>query len=112
MLPFWRRQILSTLLCLLRSIRFARGSALLPIDAAGRERVIASISRPLQAEEKNYPVHDKALLAIKYALVNFSLSPWLQAIRRLNGSCIITHGDTVASPLSENGSVDFLLCGI
>ncbi|GMF60137.1 unnamed protein product [Phytophthora fragariaefolia] len=50
---------------------FAIGCALLQADAEGRERVIAFKSRRLQAAEKNYPVHDKELLAMKYALVKF-----------------------------------------
>ncbi|GMF54749.1 unnamed protein product [Phytophthora fragariaefolia] len=41
------------------------------INAEGRERVIAFESRQLKAAEKNYPVHDKELLAMKYALVKF-----------------------------------------
>uniref|UniRef100_A0AAV1UXB0 Reverse transcriptase/retrotransposon-derived protein RNase H-like domain-containing protein n=1 Tax=Peronospora matthiolae TaxID=2874970 RepID=A0AAV1UXB0_9STRA len=49
----------------------AIGSALLQIDVDGRERVIAFESRQLKAAEKNYPVHDKELLAMKYALVKF-----------------------------------------
>ena len=50
---------------------FAIGCALLQADADGRERVIAFESRQLKAAEKNYPVHDKELLAMKYALVKF-----------------------------------------
>ena len=50
---------------------FAIGCALLQTDADGRERVIAFESRQLKAAEKNYPVHDKELLAMKYALVKF-----------------------------------------
>ncbi|OWY92540.1 LOW QUALITY PROTEIN: RxLR effector protein [Phytophthora megakarya] len=50
---------------------FAIGCALLQADAEGRERVIAFESRQLKAAEKNYPVHDKELLAMKYALVKF-----------------------------------------
>uniref|UniRef100_A0AAV1T8D4 Reverse transcriptase domain-containing protein n=1 Tax=Peronospora matthiolae TaxID=2874970 RepID=A0AAV1T8D4_9STRA len=50
---------------------FAIGSALLQTDVDGRERVIAFESRQLKAAEKNYPVHDKELLAMKYALVKF-----------------------------------------
>ncbi|KAG2929598.1 hypothetical protein PC117_g13963 [Phytophthora cactorum] len=50
---------------------FAIGCALLQADAEGRERVIALESRQLKAAEKNYPVHDKELLAMKYALVKF-----------------------------------------
>ena len=48
---------------------FAIGSNLLQIDNAVRERVIEFESRQLKDAEKNYPVHDKALLAMKYALV-------------------------------------------
>ncbi|PUE80043.1 hypothetical protein C7Y64_22575 [Xanthomonas vasicola pv. vasculorum] len=50
---------------------FAIGCALLQADDAGRERVIAFESRQLKAAERNYPVHDKELLAMKYALVKF-----------------------------------------
>ncbi|KAG3123128.1 hypothetical protein PI126_g23850 [Phytophthora idaei] len=50
---------------------FAIGCALLQADADGRERVIAFESRQLKAAEKDYPVHDKELLAMKYALVKF-----------------------------------------
>ncbi|GMF52220.1 unnamed protein product [Phytophthora fragariaefolia] len=50
---------------------FAIGCALLQADAEGRERVIAFESRQLKAAEKNYPVHAKELLAMKYALVKF-----------------------------------------
>ena len=49
----------------------AIGSDLLQTDAAGCERVIAFESRQLKAAKKNYPVHDKELLAMKYALVKF-----------------------------------------
>ncbi|OWZ04614.1 reverse transcriptase [Phytophthora megakarya] len=40
-------------------------------DVNGRDRAIAFESRQLKATEKNYPVHDKELLAMKYALVKF-----------------------------------------
>ncbi|GMG18412.1 unnamed protein product [Phytophthora fragariaefolia] len=50
---------------------FAIGCALLQADAEGRERVIAFESRQLKPAEKNYPFHDKELLAMKYALVKF-----------------------------------------
>ncbi|GMF33754.1 unnamed protein product [Phytophthora fragariaefolia] len=50
---------------------FAIGCALLHVDAEGRERVVSFQSRQLKAAEKNYPVHDKELLAMKYALVKF-----------------------------------------
>uniref|UniRef100_H3GS35 Reverse transcriptase n=1 Tax=Phytophthora ramorum TaxID=164328 RepID=H3GS35_PHYRM len=47
------------------------GCALLQVDADDRERVVSFQSRQLKAAEKNYPVHDKELLAMKYALVEF-----------------------------------------
>jgi hypothetical protein len=50
---------------------FAIGCALLQQDDEGHERVVSYQSRQLQAAEKNYPVHDKELLAMKYALVKF-----------------------------------------
>ena len=50
---------------------FAIGSALLQTDAAGRERLITFESHQLKAAEKNYVVHDKDLLAMRYALVKF-----------------------------------------
>ncbi|KAE9292797.1 hypothetical protein PF008_g24972 [Phytophthora fragariae] len=50
---------------------FAIGCAMLQVDADGRERVVSFQSRQLKAAEKNYPVHDKELLAMKYALVKF-----------------------------------------
>jgi hypothetical protein len=49
----------------------AIGCALLQVDPEGRERVVSFQSRQLKAAEKNYPVHDKELLAMKYALVKF-----------------------------------------
>jgi hypothetical protein len=50
---------------------FAIGCALLQADAEGHGRVIAFESRQLKAAEKTYLVHDKELLAMKYALVEF-----------------------------------------
>ncbi|KAE8976274.1 hypothetical protein PF004_g24177 [Phytophthora fragariae] len=54
---------------------FAIGCALLQVDAEGRERVVSFQSRQLKAAEKNYPVHDKERLAMKYALVKFRIMP-------------------------------------
>jgi hypothetical protein len=50
---------------------FAIGCTLLQADTEGRDRVIAFEPRQLKAAEKNHPVHDKELLAMKYALVKF-----------------------------------------
>ena len=50
---------------------FVIGCALTQFDTDGAERVICYQSRQLQAAERNYPVHDKELLAMKYALAKF-----------------------------------------
>ena len=50
---------------------YAIGCALLQTYIEGRKRVIAFESRQLKTAERNYPVHDKELLAMKYALVKF-----------------------------------------
>ncbi|GMF49665.1 unnamed protein product [Phytophthora fragariaefolia] len=50
---------------------FVIGCALLQVDAEGRERVVSFQSRQLKAAEKNYLVHDKEHLTMKYALVKF-----------------------------------------
>ncbi|POM67332.1 Pol protein [Phytophthora palmivora] len=47
------------------------GCALLQKDDEGHGRVVSFQSRQLKAAERNYPVHDKELLAMKYALVKF-----------------------------------------
>lgn len=50
---------------------FAIGCALMQHDDEGHERVVSFQSRQLRPAERNYPVHDKELLAMKYALVKF-----------------------------------------
>ncbi|GMF35168.1 unnamed protein product [Phytophthora fragariaefolia] len=50
---------------------YAIGCALLQTDEDGHERVISFQARQPKAAERNYPVHDKELLAMKYALVKF-----------------------------------------
>ncbi|OWZ18625.1 LOW QUALITY PROTEIN: Retroelement [Phytophthora megakarya] len=50
---------------------YAINCALLQEDTEGRDQVISFQSRQLKAAERNYPVHDKKLLAMKYALVKF-----------------------------------------
>ncbi|KAG2973906.1 hypothetical protein PC121_g23685 [Phytophthora cactorum] len=50
---------------------FAIGCALMQHDHESRDRVVYYQSRQLKPAECNYPVHDKALLAMKYALAKF-----------------------------------------
>ncbi|CAI5704112.1 unnamed protein product [Peronospora effusa] len=50
---------------------FAIGCALMQFDDEGRERVVSYQSRQMKPAKKNYPVHDKELLAMRYALINF-----------------------------------------
>lgn len=51
----------------------AIGCALMQKDDDGNERVISYESRQLKAAERNYPVHDKELLAMKYALAKYRI---------------------------------------
>uniref|UniRef100_A0AAV1UTF7 Reverse transcriptase domain-containing protein n=1 Tax=Peronospora matthiolae TaxID=2874970 RepID=A0AAV1UTF7_9STRA len=50
---------------------FAIGCALMQYDSDGIELVVCYQSRQLQVAERNYPVHDKEPLAVKYALAKF-----------------------------------------
>ncbi|KAG3170090.1 hypothetical protein PC128_g19000 [Phytophthora cactorum] len=50
---------------------FAIGCALMQHNHKGRDRVVYYQSRQLKPAERNYPVHDKELLAMKYALAKF-----------------------------------------
>ena len=50
---------------------FTIGGALMQVDNQGINRPVYYISRQLKAAEINYPVHDKELLSMKYALVKF-----------------------------------------
>ncbi|KAE9277486.1 hypothetical protein PF001_g25631 [Phytophthora fragariae] len=50
---------------------FAIGCALMQFNDEGRERVVSYQSRQLKPAERNYPVHDKELLAMRYALIKF-----------------------------------------
>ena len=50
---------------------FGVGSALMQKDDNGIDRGISYQSWLLKAAELNYPLHDKQLLSIKYALVKF-----------------------------------------
>ena len=58
------------------AIYFAIGCPLMQFDTDGAERVICYQSRQLQAADRNYPVHDKELLAMKYALAKFESISW------------------------------------
>ncbi|KAE9294114.1 hypothetical protein PF001_g17938 [Phytophthora fragariae] len=50
---------------------FAIGCALMQFDDEGRERVMRYQSRQMKPAKRNYPVHDKELLAMRYALIKF-----------------------------------------
>ncbi|KAG6609076.1 reverse transcriptase [Phytophthora cinnamomi] len=50
---------------------FAIGCALMQFDDEGRERVVSYQSRQLKPAERNYPIHDKEMLAMRYALIKF-----------------------------------------
>ena len=48
---------------------FAIGCALMQCDDESRERVVSFQSRQMKPAERNYPVHDKELFAMRYALI-------------------------------------------
>ncbi|OWZ20883.1 reverse transcriptase [Phytophthora megakarya] len=50
---------------------FAIGCALMQLNHEGRDRDVYYQSRQLKPAERNYPVHDKELLAMKYTLAKF-----------------------------------------
>ncbi|RAW19904.1 hypothetical protein PC110_g23654, partial [Phytophthora cactorum] len=50
---------------------FAIGCALIQFDDEDRERVVSYQSPQMKSAECNYPVHDKELLAMRYALIKF-----------------------------------------
>ncbi|KAF1318417.1 reverse transcriptase, partial [Globisporangium splendens] len=50
---------------------YAIGCTLMQHDDEGHERVVSYQSRQLRPAERNCPVHDKELLAMKYSLVKF-----------------------------------------
>ncbi|KAE9083768.1 hypothetical protein PF007_g21775 [Phytophthora fragariae] len=50
---------------------FAIGCALMQHDHEGRDRVVYYQSRQLKPAERNYPVQDKELIGMKYALAKF-----------------------------------------
>ncbi|OWY95724.1 polyprotein, partial [Phytophthora megakarya] len=50
---------------------FVIGCALMQFDDDGRERVVSYQSRQMKPAERNYPVHDKELLAMRRAMIKF-----------------------------------------
>ncbi|GMF16143.1 unnamed protein product [Phytophthora fragariaefolia] len=52
---------------------FAIGCALMQFHDEGRARVVSYQSRQMKPAERNYPVHDKELLAMRNALIKFSV---------------------------------------
>ncbi|GMF27282.1 unnamed protein product [Phytophthora fragariaefolia] len=90
---------------------FAIGCALLQVDAEGRERVVSFQTRQLKAAEKNYPVHDKELLAMKYALVKFRVHLLGQKpfVIYTDHASLRTATSSPPSPLPAHGAVAFFL---
>ncbi|POM60190.1 RNA-directed DNA polymerase [Phytophthora palmivora] len=71
------------------------GCALSQKDDEGLERVNSFQSRQLKAAERNYPVHDKELLAMKYALVKFR-------VHRLGTRSFVIYTDHASLQTSTN----------
>ena len=72
---------------------FAIGSALMQLGDDAKERVVAYQSRQLKPAERNYPVHDKELLSMKYALAKFRVFTRSKAIHGLHRPCVVAYGD-------------------
>ncbi|CAH0479114.1 unnamed protein product [Peronospora belbahrii] len=82
--------------------------ALPQADADRHERVIAFVSRQLKNAEKNYPVHDKELLSMKYAIVKSEFICLDHSVCDLYRPRIITYCNTVAMPLAEDNPLAFI----
>jgi hypothetical protein len=83
-------------------------------DADNRERVISLYqSRQLKAAEIRYPVHDKELLAMKYALVKFRVYLMgRKSIRDVHRPRVVALCDQIAASLTTYGTLAFVLCRI
>ncbi|CAJ2651960.1 unnamed protein product [Trifolium pratense] len=64
---------------------FALGGALTQLDNEGKRRVVAYYSQKLTPAERNYPIHDKELLAIIRCL-----EQWDAELRSCSKFCILT----------------------
>jgi hypothetical protein len=78
----------------------AIGCCLMQNDANGRTRPISYQSRQLRKAERNYPIHDLKLLAMKYALGKFRI--YLLGSKPLSGGDWVTSDDI---PLRTAASV-------
>ena len=61
------------MVCDASDLFFTISCAPMQYDVDGAERVVGYQSRQMQAAERNYSVHDKALLAMKYAMAKFRI---------------------------------------
>ena len=60
-------------------------------DDEGRERVVSFQSHQMKPAEKNYPVHDKELLAMRDALIMFKYFARREDVCNLHRSHIIAY---------------------
>lgn len=74
---------------------YAIGCALMQKDLEGQQRVISYQSRLLKPAERNYPVHDKELLSIKYALMKFR-------VHLLGGKPFVVYTDHASLRIAVN----------
>ncbi|POM78587.1 LOW QUALITY PROTEIN: Pol protein, partial [Phytophthora palmivora] len=81
---------------------YAIGYALLQKDDEGHERVISFQSRQLKAAERNYPVHDKELLAMNSSLGH-------EALCDLYGSRVLADCHQLAASVAADGEVAVIL---
>ncbi|KAG2870683.1 hypothetical protein PC114_g27270 [Phytophthora cactorum] len=88
---------------------FAIGCALMQYDHESRDRVVYYQSCQLKPAERNYPVHDKELLAMKYALEVPSVSTWEWTIRGLHRPRFTANCSEVATHLATDGEMVVVL---
>ncbi len=80
-------------------------------DATGRPRPVSFQSRQLRKAERNHPVHDLELLAMKYALAKFRI--YLvggETSRGLYRPRVTSDGDQLATYFPADGPLVGILC--
>ncbi|KAG3191989.1 hypothetical protein PC128_g10708 [Phytophthora cactorum] len=80
------------------------GCVLMPFDDDEHEHVIRYQSRQLMAAERNYPVHDKELLAMQYALIKFRV----YLLGEQSFAVYTDHASLLAAPGKNNILADAL----
>ncbi|KAG2972030.1 hypothetical protein PC120_g26369 [Phytophthora cactorum] len=88
---------------------FAIGCALMQHGHEGRDRVIYYQSRQLKPAKRNYPVHDKELLATREVP---SVSTWEWTVRGLHRPRFTANCSEVVTHLATDGEMVVVLCRV